>query len=323
MLNLSSLKSLRFAWLAALLCLLTQLLMVSAQSTPTEDLRQLAGSINIAGSSTVAPITMRMAEQFRRAGFTGDIANTVLGTGGGFDRFCADAVSDISNASRPINEKETERCLENGRIPVGFQVGIDALVVAVSARNRFVETLSMAQLAEIFSGRAVLWSDVDPGWPSEPIHLFSPGTDSGTFDYFVEEVFDNDARAIMSVPGIQFSEDDRLLVSAIERNQYAIGYFGYAYYYPERNRLKAVAIDGITPEQETAQSGNYPLSRPLYIYTAPAVLEQKPQVAAFIRYYLDNVAAELGTAAGQVGYFPVSDAQRMRNLQALRTITGD
>lgn len=288
-----------------------------AQSTPAR-----SGPIAIAGSSTVKPVTDRMVALYQQQGFSGNITNDSIGTGGGFERFCYEATSDIANASRPIDADEAEACRAIGRDPLEFQVAIDALVVTVSASNTFVDSLTMEQLAEIYSGRAATWNALNPAWPNEPIYTYSPGTDSGTFDYFVEEVLENDPRPIVAVRGIQFSEDDVVLVTAIENNPYAIGYFGYAYYYPERGRLRALNINDVEPNEHNAQSGDYPLSRPLFIYSARSVMAEKRQVGDFVRFYLQNVAPELGTGINQVGYFPVSDETLAANLATLERAIG-
>jgi len=300
-----------------LAALLVAVFSAHAQSTPAP-----SGPIAIAGSSTVKPVTDRMVELYQQQGFNGSITNDSIGTGGGFERFCYEALSDIANASRPIEDDEVEACRAIGRDPLEFQVAIDALVVTVSASNTFVDSLTLEQLADIYSGRAVTWSALNPAWPNEPIYPYSPGTDSGTFDYFVEEVLENDPRPIVNVRGIQFSEDDVVLVTAIENNPYAIGYFGYAYYYPERGRLRAISIEGVEPNEQTAQTGEYALSRPLFIYSSRSVMAEKRQVGDFVRFYLENVAPQLGTGAGQVGYFPVSDETLAENLATLERAIG-
>lgn len=265
-----------------------------------------SGDIIVAGSSTVFPVTERLADMFEGEGYADSINVDSVGTGAGFERFCVNAETDISNASRAINQEEIDACVANGREPLEFLVGIDALAIAVSSSNTFVDNLTLEQLAAIYSGEAATWADVNPEWPAEAIQLYSPGTDSGTFDYFVEEVFDEDTEKILNAPGIQLSEDDNVLVSGVEGSEFAIGYFGFAYYIENQEALRAVSIEGVTPNAESAESGEYPLSRPLYIYTAPSVLAEKPQVAAFINYYLSNVNSQLGTAEGQIGYFPAS-----------------
>jgi phosphate transport system substrate-binding protein len=258
------------------------------------------GSIITAGSSTTFPVTQAIAERWEQEGGSAVTVDSI-GTGAGFERFCVAAETDIANASRPIKDEERQNCIDNGREPIEFRVGTDALAVVVSAENDFVDELSMEQLAQIFSGEAATWADVNPEWPDQPIELYSPGTDSGTFDYFVEEVFDDDPEPLLAA-NPQLSEDDNVLVQGVQGSPYAIGYFGYAYYEENSNQLKALAIDGIEPTAETAETNEYPLSRPLFIYSAQSVMEQRPQVADFINFYLTNV----DDVIEEVGYFPAS-----------------
>jgi phosphate binding protein len=272
---------------------------------PEVDALAVSGDIIAAGSSTVYPVTERMADLFVEEGFSGTITVDSIGTGAGFERFCVNAETDVSNASRPIRPAELEACRANGREPIEFFVAIDALAIVVSQENDFLDGLTLEQLAAVFSGEARLWSDVDPSYPAEPIQLFSPGTDSGTFDYFVEEVFDGDETLILNAEGINLSEDDNVLVQGVLGSPFAIGYFGYAYYQENLDTLRAIAIDGVEPSEETGASGEYPLSRPLFIYTTAEIMNEKPQVAAFVNFYITNVAEQLGTAADQIGYIPV------------------
>lgn len=269
---------------------------------PEIDPASVSGNIIIAGSSTVYPLTERMAELFKKDGFGGQITIDSIGTGAGFERFCKAGETDIANASRPIKKEETENCAAIGRTPIEFRVGTDALAVVVSAENNFVENLTKAQLADIFSGKVKKWSEVDPSFPDQPIQLFSPGTDSGTFDYFVEVIFDKDPQPILSA-NPQLSEDDNVLAKGVEGSPYAIGYFGYAYYASDRGKLRAVKIEGVEPTEETAESGTYPLARPLFIYSDAKIMKEKPQVNAFINFYLTYVDEEIK----EVGYFPASD----------------
>ena len=275
----------------------------TAVTLPDVNPATVTGKIVIAGSSTVFPLTERMAEVFRKDGYTGDITVDNIGTGGGFERFCVNAETDIANASRPITEAEAKACEAKGRPALGFRVGTDALAVVVSAENKFLTGLTKAQLAKIFSGEVKTWAELDPSYPAEPIKLFSPGTDSGTFDYFVEVIFAKDKTKILAA-NPQLSEDDNVLVKGIEGSPYAIGYFGYAYYLENKAKLKILTVEGIAPNETTAENNTYPLSRPLFIYSAKTVLTAKPQVAAFINYYLTNVSDEIRT----VGYFPASAA---------------
>ena len=269
---------------------------------PAVDPASVSGDIVTAGSSTVFPLSEAMAERFKNEGYTGKITIDSIGTGAGFERFCVSGETDISNASRTIKDSEAESCRSIGREPVEFRVGTDAIAVVVSAENDFLTDLSMDQLALAFS-TAEKWSDIDPSWPAENILRYIPGTDSGTFDYFVEKVFDKDEGPILSATNTQLSEDDNVLVQGVEGSPYAIGFFGYAYYQENASQLKTVSLDGIAPSFETAESGEYPLSRPLFIYSDAKIMQEKPQVASFINFYLTFVNDEIG----KVGYFPASE----------------
>lgn len=273
---------------------------------PAVDALAVSGNIIAAGSSTVFPVTERMADLFEQDGFSGTITVDSIGSGAGYERFCVNAETDIANASRPIRQSEIDACRANGLEPLGFYIGIDALAVAVSRENTFVDSLTFEQLVAIFSGTAATWADVNPAWPAEQIRLFAPGSDSGTYDYFIEEIFDGDEAPIQNAPGIQFSEDDNVLVAGVEGSPYAIGFFGFAYYQADQERMRAVPVNGVEPNEQTGSSGEYPLSRPLFIFSAPSIMQAKPQVAAFINYYLQGANAQLGTGSDQIGYIPTN-----------------
>jgi phosphate transport system substrate-binding protein len=292
----------------------------TATVTPTEVTvateEPLSGTITVAGSSTVYPLSEAMAERFKNEGFAGDITIASVGSGAGFERFCVAGETDISNASRGIKDSEVESCAAIGRTPIEFRVGTDALAIVVSSTNEFLTDVTLEELGMIFSSRVQSWSDVRAEWPNQPIQRFSPGTDSGTFDYFVEEVMakvnlNADGKAdieagkkdILDASNIQFSEDDNVLVVGVEGSQYAIGYFGFAYYIENASRLKAISVDGVAPTAETAENGDYALARPLYIYSDAGILKDKPQVAAFIEFFLTYVNEEIE----EVGYFPASE----------------
>jgi len=281
---------------------------------PEADPLSVKGNIVTAGSSTVYPVTERMADLFGEAGFEGNGTITVdnVGTGAGFERFCKNAETDVANASRPIKSSEVDDCKAKNRDAVGFYIGIDALAIAVSAENKFLDNLTQDQLKKIFSGEVKKWSEVDASYPAEDIKLFSPGTDSGTFDYFVEHLYAKDKTKILGA-NPQLSEDDNVLVQGVAASPYAIGYFGYAYFIENTDKLKALNIDGVTPNAETAETNKYPLSRPLYIYTTAELMATKPQVAAFINFFLQTVEEQLGTEEGKIGYFPVSSDPRNTN----------
>lgn len=285
---------------------------------PVIDPAEVQGDIEITGSSTVFPLTTAIVEAFVQEGSTAIIDVRSTGTVTGFRLFCSGAEDvDIVNASRAMNAEEEAECMANNRPPIGFRVGTDALAIVVNNANDFVTSLTIDQLAQIFSGAATTWSDVDPTYPAEPIALFSPGTDSGTFDYFVEKVFNKDPQPIQNAPGILLSEDDYELVKGIVENPYAIGYFGYAYYQEARDQLNIVAIDdgrgtAVIPDETTVENGAYPLARPLYIYSSASVMQAQPHVAAFINYYLTNV----NDVIRDVGYFPASEAALAEARQA-------
>ena len=270
---------------------------------PMADPLAVSGDIVTAGSSTVFPLTERMAERYQSEGYAGQITIDSIGTGAGFERFCEAGETDVANASRAIREEEVALCEAIGRTPLEFRVGTDALAVVVNPANDFATDLTLEQLALAFS-TAETWADVDPSFPDEPIARYSPGTDSGTFDYFVEAVFDEDDAPILSSTNTQFSEDDNVLVQGVEGDTYAIGYFGYAYYIEESDRLNILNIEGVEPTAETAENGEYPLSRPLFIYSDATVMQAKAQVADFINFYLTYVNEEVI----DVGYFPASEA---------------
>ncbi len=289
---------------------------------PEVDPLSVTGDIITAGSSTVFPLTERMAELFTDEGYVGQITVDSIGSGAGFERFCVAGETDISNASRAIRESEIESCEAIGRTPIEFRVGTDALSVVVNPANDFVESLTWEELQLVF-GEAETWADVNPDWPDEPILRFIPGTDSGTFDFFVEAVYDEDETIILSASNTQLSEDDNILVQGVQGNAFAVGFFGFAFFNENQDNLKAVAIQGpdndapVEPNEETAESGEYPLARPLFIYSDANIIAEKPQVGAFINFYLTHVNDEII----DVGYFPASDealnAARAALLEAL------
>ena len=272
-----------------------------ADSTPSVDPIDLDGAIAMAGSSTVFPLAERMAERFETDGFGGTIGLDSIGSGGGFERFCVEGASDISNASRPIKDAEVESCQAIGREPIEFRIGTDALAVVVSNENDFLNNVSMEELAAIFS-TAETWADVNPEWPAEEILRYVPGTDSGTFDYFVEEVFDEDNEPILAASNIELSEDDNVLVEGILGSPNAIAFFGYAYYQENADVIKILSIDGVEANQANVDNDSYPLGRPLYMYTTADIMKEKPQVAGFMHYILNTVNEDVI----DVGYFPAN-----------------
>lgn len=287
---------------------------------PEVDPLIVSGDIITAGSSTVFPLTEAVAARFNAEGYTGTITVDSIGTGAGFERFCANGETDISNASRAIKQSEVDACgqLTPPRSPLEFRVGTDGLAVVVSAGNDFVQDVTAEELAVIFS-TAQNWSDVRPEWPAEPILRFIPGTDSGTFDYFVEAVFEGDEAPILAAANTQLSEDDNVLVQGVESSPYAVGFFGYAYYVGEGERLRTVAINGVQPTTESVENGSYFLARPLFIYSDAGIIAAKPQVGSFINFYLTHAVEE----CANVGYFPPSAfALNLAKLNILSVMPG-
>ena len=260
-----------------------------------------SGTIITAGSSTVFPLSERVVERFTDEGFGGTITVDSIGTGAGFERFCTAGETDVSNASRPINDAELSSCAALDREPIEIRVGTDALAVVVSRDNTFADNVSLQQLAALFS-TAANWSDIDPTWPDRPIERFIPGTDSGTFDYFVEAVFHKEQEPILTASNTQLSEDDNILVQGVLGSPYSVGFFGYAYYTENAARLNVLAIDRVEASEATVDDASYALARPLYLYTTAEIMRQKPQVAAFVNFYLSYVNDEVV----DVGYFPAN-----------------
>jgi len=257
------------------------------------DYSSLSGEIRIDGSSTVFPISEAVAEEFSNAS---DVRVNVAfsGTGGGFEAFCRGEI-EIADASRPIKDDEKQKCTDAGIDDIlEIQVGTDALTVVAHPSNDFLECLTVDQLHQIFKeGGATTWDQVDPSFPSESIVWYYPGTDSGTYDYFVEQIITKvDEAAVHTSEGTS-SEDDNVLATGVQGDDFAVGYFGIAYYLEAGENLKAVQVDSgdgcVEPSAETALDGTYtPLSRPLFIYTRTSFLEDRPEVKGFVEFYLDN-----------------------------------
>ncbi|HEY9055052.1 MAG TPA: PstS family phosphate ABC transporter substrate-binding protein [Rectinemataceae bacterium] len=281
---------------------------------PGVDPSKVSGSIITAGSSTVYPLSEALAELFVKDGFRGQITIDSIGSGAGFERFAVAGETDISNASSKIKQSHIDAAakLNPPRKPIEFRVGTDALAVVVSSSNSFAKNLTIAELAKVFS-TAEYWSDVRAEWPRKPIKRFSPGTDSGTFEYFVEHVFKKDKKPLLSAKNLQLSEDDNVLVQGILSDEYAIGYFGFAYAYENKGKLRPLAIDGVEPNQASVDSGTYPLARPLFLYSDAGIIQAKPQVAAFLAYYLTYV----DTVIRKVGYFPAPAADLKKSKELL------
>lgn len=288
------------------------------ENPPAKTEKALSGSIEIDGSSTVHPVTEAVAEEFGKQHKDVRVPVGVSGTGGGFKRFCAGETA-ISNASRPIKDKEAEACKANGIEYVELEVAYDGLSVVVNKDNDWVDHLTIDELNAIFKPGSTVktWKDVRPEWPAETIKLYSPGADSGTFDYFTEAV-NGKAQESRNDSQISFSEDDNTLVQGVAGEKYGLGYFGFAYYEENADTLKLVPIDGgkgaIAPSATTINDGTYaPLSRPLYVYVSKQALERE-EVRAFAEFYITN-AAELSE---EVGYIRLPQEKYDSDLAAIK-----
>ncbi|NJM71319.1 MAG: PstS family phosphate ABC transporter substrate-binding protein [Scytonema sp. RU_4_4] len=266
----------------------------------------LSGTIKIDGSSTVFPVSQVMAKEFQKANSGVQINIAFSGTGGGFKKFCA-GETDITDASRPINEKEVELCQINNIEYIELPVAFDSLSVVVNAKNDFVQCLKVSELKKMWEptaeGKVTNWNQISSNFPNRPLKLFGPGKDSGTYDYFTLAIVGEEGK---SRGDYTKSENDNALVQGVSQEQNSLGFFGYAYYAANRDKLKLVAINngyGCTqPSAQTVANSSYqPLSRPIFIYVKKSAAT-RPEVKAFTNFYLapDNANLVL-----QVGYVPL------------------
>jgi phosphate transport system substrate-binding protein len=266
-----------------------------------------AQMVKIDGSSTVFPVTEAVAEDFQKAKKQKvKVTVGISGTGGGFKKFCRGEI-DISNASRPILAKEMEDCRKAGIEYVELPVAFDALTVVVHPKNAFIRQLTVAEMKKMWApaaqGKVTHWNQVNAAWPNQPMKLFGPGADSGTFDYFTEAVV---GKAKSSRGDFTASEDDNVLVQGVSRDVNGLGYFGFAYYVENKDKLKAVPIvnekgQPVLPSLEAVEKGAYsPLARPIFIYVSTRSLA-RPEVKEFVEYYMKNG----GALAKEVKYVPL------------------
>lgn len=263
--------------------------------------------VRIDGSSTVYPISLAMAEEFQIDNPGERVTVSFSGTGGGFEKFC-DGETDINDASRTVRQSEVDNCEESGVSFIELPVAFDALTVAVNAENDFVECLTVDELDAMFGpdSDVTTWSDVRDEWPAEEITFYIPGTDSGTFDYFTEAISGESGATRTDVFP---SEDDNVLIQGIEGGEYAVGYFGFAYFVENQDRVNAVAIDGgdgcVEPSIENVENGSYqPLARPLFIYVSANSADENPTVDSFVEYYLSEDNRDF---IADTGYVVLSD----------------
>lgn len=270
------------------------------------------------GSSTVFPIAEAVAEEFQNANKNVQVTVGMSGTGGGFKKFVR-GETDISNASRPIQAKEMEEAAKNGVEYIELPIAFDALTVVVNKDNTFLKELTVADLKKMWEpdaqGKITKWNQVRPEWPSEPLTLYGAGSDSGTFDYFTEAVC---GKSKAQRGDYTASEDDNTLVTGVSRDKHSLGYFGFAYYISNQDKLRAVPIvnaagKAIAPGEGSVKDGSYnPLSRPLFIYVNKKSLD-KPEVRKFAEFFLTN-GAEL---AAEVKYVPLPASAYTKGLERI------
>ncbi|MFZ2708732.1 MAG: PstS family phosphate ABC transporter substrate-binding protein [Leptotrichiaceae bacterium] len=262
----------------------------------------LKGEVLIDGSSTVAPISQAVAEEFSKENSDVNVSVGISGTGGGFKKFVTGEF-DIVDASRAMKPEELSTAQKNGIEFIELKIGLDGLTVVANPENTWAQNLTTEDLKKIWADGSTVktWKDVNPAWPAEPIKLYGPDQDSGTYDYFIEEILGKDGKIRKDYSP---SSDDNQLVQGVEGDKGALGYFGYAYYLEQKDKLKALSINGISPSDETVKNGTYkPLSRPLYIYINKKSFTEKAQVKSFVQFYIKN-AAELVKSSG---YVPLDD----------------
>ncbi|HII51998.1 MAG TPA: PstS family phosphate ABC transporter substrate-binding protein [Halobacteriales archaeon] len=283
---------------------------------------ELAGEINIAGSSTVFPLMGAMAEDFQKAHPDVTITIQSTGSGGGFKNFFCVGQTHFSNASRPIKDSEVDLCKGNGVTPHEIRLATDALTVVVNKNADWIESLTVAELKSIWDQNAAeKWSDVNPAWPDKKIDRYGAADTSGTFDYFNEVIIGEDGDT--HTTDYQPTEEDHIIVTGVEGSEYAIGYFGFSYYYNNPDSIKALKIDGgngpIAPTLDTAKNGSYgPLSRPLFTYVSVDALAEE-HVADFAKFCIEQSANET-LVAEQVGYVPNTKEAMNKEMAALEAL---
>lgn len=295
----------------------------SSDSHTEESNPALSGEISIDGSSTVYPVTEAVAEEFREVAPKVKVTVGVSGTGGGFKKFSRGEI-DISDASRSIKSKEATMCEENKIKYVELAVAYDGLAVIVNPGNDWVDHFTVEELKKLWEpnaqGTIMKWSQIREGWPDEEIHLFGPGTASGTYDYFAEAIC---GKKVGTRGDYTASEDDNVLVQGISRDKFGLGFFGLAYFEENADKLKLVGVDNgsgvVKPSLETVGNGTYaPLSRPIFIYVSDKGAA-KPEVKEFVSFYLEQAAA----LAAEVGYIPLPKDETAKQVSAFENFYGN
>jgi phosphate transport system substrate-binding protein len=306
--------SCRIAQLTLLLCLTFSISACGDRTATGTGPGTSSQVITVDGSSTVFPATEAVAEEFQKANPGTRVTVGNSGTGGGFQKFCRDEI-DISDASRPITSTEVDACRKAGIEYIELPIAFDGLAVVVHPKNGWSASMTVAELKTLWApaaqGKILRWNQIRPDWPDKEIHIFGAGVDSGTFDYFTEVIV---GKQRQSRGDYTSSEDDNVIVQGVSGDQYALGYFGYAYYEQNKDKLQLVAIDDgndangagpVLPSPETVTNGTYrPLSRPIFIYPKVKSLD-RPEVRSFVEFYLNKGAPLIR----EVGYIPLSDRE--------------
>ncbi|MDM5211688.1 PstS family phosphate ABC transporter substrate-binding protein [Peribacillus sp. NJ4] len=279
---------------------------------------QLQGEVITDGSSTVFPIMEAVAEEYMATQPDVKVSVGSSGTGGGFKKFIA-GDTDLANASRPVKEEETALLEKEGVKYTELKLAFDGISIVANKDNEFIDSLTVEELQKLWvdNGKVKKWSDIRPEWPKEEIKFYSPGTDSGTYDYFNEVILEEKPM----VENATLSEDDNVLVQGVEGDKNAIGFFGYAYYSENKDKLKIISIDNgkgaVEPTHETIKSGEYaPLSRPLYTYVANKSVAEKEQVADYTQFVIENA----GELAEEVGYISLPEEEYQKDLDKLKEL---
>ena len=305
--------------LTAVVLLLLAAPFVALAGGSGESKSELSGSVKIAGSSTVYPVSVAVAEEFNKLHPGVEIPIQSTGTGGGFKNFFIPGKTDINDASRPIKDSEREDAGANGIEPLELRVGTDAVTIVVNPEADWLDDISVEQLAMIWrpDNPARTWSDVNPSWPNEEIELYGPTSASGTFDFFTEEIVGEGGASRSDYQG---TEQDNTIVQAVSGSRYAMGYFGMAYYIENQDKVKALKVNGVGPSIESAKSGQYtPLSRPLFIYVSSESLK-RPEVEQFVRFYINQTSTSM---IKEIGYVPLTEAEMKGNLENFEAFVAD
>lgn len=286
-------------------------------STNNSGTASLTGTVEVDGSSTVAPVSEAVAEEFKKQFPKTNVLVGVSGSGGGFKRFVI-GETDISNASRDIKPSEAEKAKANGIDFAELRIGMDGLSVMVNTKNTFVDCLTTAELKKIWEPGSLInnWNEIRSSFPDQKLRLYGPGTDSGTFEFFTHEI---NGQSGASRDDYTMSEDDNVVVQGISGDQNSLGYFGYAYYAANKDKLKVIGIDSgegcIVPSAETIDDASYkPLTRPLYIYVNKSSYTNKKVVKEFVDFYMQ----EAGALTAEVGYVPLKDEEYKANLDKVK-----